>query len=135
MKPRSFAFSALGVLALLTASASFAQTKWDLPSAYPASNFHTENLVQFANDVDKATAGKLKITVHAGASLFKAPEIKRAVQANQAQAGEILLANFQNEWQIFGADGLPFLADSYDEAAKLWKFQKPLLEKSSVSKA
>ena len=120
---------ALIAAAYALCTTAFSQTKWDLPSAYPASNFHTENLVQFANDVDKATAGKLKITVHAGASLFKAPEIKRAVQANQAQAGEILLANFQNEWQIFGADGLPFLADSYDEAAKLWKFQKPLLEK------
>ena len=106
-----------------------AQTKWDLPAAYAASNFHTENLVQFAGDVDKATAGKLKITVHANASLFKAPEIKRAVQGGQAQIGEILLANFQNEWQIFGADGLPFLADSYDESAKLYKAQKPALEK------
>ncbi len=106
-----------------------AQTKWDLPAAYPASNFHTENLVQFAGDVDKATGGKLKITVHANASLFKAPEIKRAVQGGQAQIGEILLANFQNEWQIFGADGLPFLADSYDESAKLYKAQKPALEK------
>ena len=47
----------------------------------------------FADDVDKATAGKLKITVHAGASLFKAPEIKRAVQGGQAQIGEILLSN------------------------------------------
>jgi TRAP-type C4-dicarboxylate transport system substrate-binding protein len=120
---------ALIATAFTLGTSAFAQTKWDLPSAYPATNFHTENLVQFASDVDKATAGKLKITVHPGASLFKAPEIKRAVQANQAQAGEILLANFQNEWQIFGADGLPFLADSYDEAAKLWKVQKPLLEK------
>ncbi len=106
-----------------------AQTKWDLPAAYPASNFHSENLVQFASDVDKATAGKLKITVHANASLFKAPEIKRAVQGGQAQIGEILLVNFQNEWQLYGADGLPFLADSYDQAGKLWKVQKPLLDK------
>ena len=106
-----------------------AQTKWDLPAAYPASNFHTENLVQFANDVDKATGGKLKITVHANASLFKAPEIKRAVQGGQAQIGEILMVNYQNEWQVFGADGLPFLADSYDESVKLWKVQRPLLEK------
>ncbi len=57
-----------------------AQTKWDLPAGYAASNFHTENLVQFAADMDKASAGKLKITVHANASLFKATEIKRAVQ-------------------------------------------------------
>ena len=121
---------------LLIATAAFglvgtaaAQTKWDLPAAYPANNFHTENLTQFAADVDKATGGKLKITVHANASLFKAPEIKRAVQGGQAQIGEILLVNYQNEWQIFGADGLPFLADSYAEAMKLYKAQKPILEK------
>jgi len=116
---------ALGLAAL----AAHAQTKWDLPAAYPATNFHTENLVQFAADIDKASGGKLKITVHAGASLFKAPEIKRAVQGGQAQIGEVLLVNFQNEWQLFGADGIPFLADSYDGAVKLWQAQKPLLEK------
>jgi TRAP-type C4-dicarboxylate transport system substrate-binding protein len=106
-----------------------AQTKWDLPAAYAASNFHSQNLNQFAADVDKATGGKLKITVHANASLFKAPEIKRAVQSGQAQIGEILMANFQNEWPIWGADGLPFLADSYDESVRLWRAQKPLLDK------
>jgi TRAP-type C4-dicarboxylate transport system substrate-binding protein len=106
-----------------------AQVKWDLPAAYPATNFHTGNLQQFADDVDKATGGKLKITVHANASLFKAPEIKRAVQGGQAQIGEILMVNFQNEWQVYGADGIPFLADSYDEAMKLWKVQKPLVDK------
>ncbi len=115
--------------ALLAAGAVQAQVKWDLPAAYPAGNFHSVNLMEFASDVDKASGGKLKITVHPGASLFKAPEIKRAVQGGQAQAGEVLLVNFQNEWQIFGADGLPFLADSWDKAAKLWKVQKPMLEK------
>lgn len=125
---RFAAFS--GTLAALTLGAgAAAQTKWDLPAAYPANNFHTENLNQFATDVDKATGGKLKITVHANASLFKAPEIKRAVQGGQAQMGEILMANFQNEWQIFGIDGLPFLADSYDASAKLYKAQKPALDK------
>ena len=113
----------------LGASAATAQTKWDLPAAYPATNFHTENLNQFAADVDKASGGKLKITVHPNASLFKAPEIKRAVQGGQAQIGEVLLVNFQNEWQLFGADGIPFLADSYESAEKLWRAQKPLLDK------
>ncbi len=36
-----------------------AQTKWDLPAGYPAGNPHTQNLTQFAADVDKATGGKL----------------------------------------------------------------------------
>lgn len=115
--------------ALVVGTAAQAQTKWDLPAAYPATNFHSINLATFASDVAKATDGKLTITVHPGASLFKAPEIKRAVQGGQAQAGEILLANFQNEWQMFGADGLPFLATSYAESKKLYNAQKPMLEK------
>ena len=120
---------ALTTATLALSSAAMAQTKWDLPAGYPASNFHTENLQQFANDVEKASGGKLKITVHANASLFKAPEIKRAVQGGQAQIGEILLSNFSNEWPIFGADGIPFLADSYDAGMKLYKAQKPLMER------
>ncbi|AEG92435.1 TRAP transporter substrate-binding protein [Ramlibacter tataouinensis] len=120
---------ALAAAALSLAPHAFAQTKWDLPAAYPTSNFHTQNLTQFAEDVDKASGGKLKITVHANASLFKAPEIKRAIQGGQAPIGEILLANYQNEWQIFGADGVPFLADSYEAAMKLYQAQKPLLDK------
>ena len=51
------------------------------------------------------------------------------MQGGQAQIGEVLISNFSNEWHLFGADALPFLADSYDEAVKLWKVQKPLFEK------
>jgi TRAP-type C4-dicarboxylate transport system substrate-binding protein len=120
---------ALLLAAITCSSAPFAQTKWDLPAAYPASNFHTENITQFAKDVETATGGKLKITVHANASLFKAPEIKRAVQGGQAQIGEILLVNFENENPIFGADGIPFLASSYADSKKLYAAQKPVLDK------
>lgn len=120
---------ALTTLALALGTTAFAQTKWDLPAAYPANNFHTENLTQFAADVDKATGGKLKITVHSNASLFKANEIKRAVQGGQAQIGEVLLVNFENENPIYGADGLPFLASSYADARKLATSQKPVLDK------
>jgi TRAP-type C4-dicarboxylate transport system substrate-binding protein len=72
--------------------------------------------------------------VHANASLFKAPEIKRAVQGGQAQAGEILLANFQNEWPL-GADGLPFLATSYAESKKLYQARSRCWRRSWPSRA
>ncbi|MDI9334569.1 MAG: TRAP transporter substrate-binding protein [Cytophagales bacterium] len=117
-------------LTLLISSFSFAQTKWDLPAAYAAGNFHTENLVQFAKDVDAASAGKLKIQVHANASLFKANEIKRAVQGGQAQIGEVLLANFSNESPLYALDGVPFLAASYDDAKKLYAASKAAMDKA-----
>ena len=116
------------LLGLLVAVNAGAQTKWDMPTAYPASNFHTENIAQFAADVDKATGGKLKITIHANASLFKAPEIKRAVQTDQAQIGEILISAYSNEDPVFGTDSIPFLATSYADAAKLWNASRKALQ-------
>lgn len=111
----------------------YAQTQWDLPSAYPESNFHTQILNKFVQQVESASKGDFKITLHSNASLFKAPEIKRAVQSNQVQIGEIILTNFANEDPIFELDGLPFLASGYEAAWKLYQAQKPFLEKKLES--
>jgi TRAP-type C4-dicarboxylate transport system substrate-binding protein len=119
--------------ALLMAAPAMAQTKWNLPAAYPPDNFHTENLNAFAKDVADATGGKLQITVHGNASLFKAPEIKRAVQTGQAQAGEVLMSLHENEDPVYGLDVVPFLATSFDQAKKLWDVQKPAVEKKLAS--
>jgi TRAP-type C4-dicarboxylate transport system substrate-binding protein len=117
------------VLALGWAVDARAQTKWNLPTAYPANNPHTENLAAFAKEVEQATGGKLQITLHPAASLFKAPEIKRAVQTAQAQVGEVLISNHENEDPLFGIDVIPFLAASYGEAKKLWEASRPAIEK------
>ena len=117
---------AAGTLAAHPASA---QTKWNLPAAYPADNPHSENLALFAKDVAAATGGKLEITVHPGASLFKAPDIKRAVQTGQAQIGEVLISLHENEDPIYGVDVIPFLATSYPESKNLWLASKPVIEK------
>ena len=66
--------------------------------------------------------------MHPNASLFKAPEIKRAVQGGQAQVGEILLVNFENEDPLYGIDGIPFLATSYGESLKLYKASRKALD-------
>src|SRR3954465_1692771 len=126
-----FALALPGALALAAPAA--AQTKWNLPGAYPQDNPHTENLSLFAKDVAEATGGKLQITVHPGASLFKAPDIKRAVQTGQTQMGEVLISNHENEDPIFGLDVAPFLATSYYQAKKLWDAQRPAIEKKLES--
>ena len=43
---------ATATTAALATSGAHAQAKWDLPTAYPASNFHTENLASFVADVE-----------------------------------------------------------------------------------
>jgi TRAP-type C4-dicarboxylate transport system substrate-binding protein len=120
---------AFGVSAVAFAMPALAQTKWNLPNAYPSDNPHTENLVLFAKDVEAATSGKLQITVHANAALFKAPEIKRAVASGQAQMGEILMSIHENEDPVFGIDVVPFLATSFADSRKLYTASKAAIEK------
>jgi TRAP-type C4-dicarboxylate transport system substrate-binding protein len=126
---RPGALAAGALIALAMALPAQAQTKWNLPTAYPADNPHAENLAAFAKDVEQATGGKLSITLHPAASLFKAPEIKRAVQTGQAQMGEVLISNHENEDALFGVDVIPFLVTSYPEAKKLWDATRPAIEK------
>ena len=126
---KSAALAATASFALM-ASPAFAQVKWNLPAAYANTNYHTENLVEFAKDVERLTGGKLSITVHGNASLFKAPEIKRAVATGQAQMGEVLISIHENENPLFGIDVAPFLATSFSDAKKLWDASRPAIAKA-----
>ncbi|MGE0312122.1 MAG: TRAP transporter substrate-binding protein [Lautropia sp.] len=121
----------LAVLACAAAlaAAPAAAEDWNMPTGYAPGNFHTVNNTAFAAAVTKAAGGKLTIKVHPGASLYKMPEIKRAVQQGQVPIGETLMVTLVNENPLYAIDGLPFLADSYDAARKLWKIQRPYVEK------
>jgi len=101
---------------------------WDMPTPYPESNFHTQNIIAFAKEVADATGGKLNIKVHSAGSLFKHAQIKNAVRGGQVPIGEFLLARLANENPVFQADAIPFLANSYPAAEKLWKASRAKVE-------
>jgi TRAP-type transport system periplasmic protein len=108
----------------LLATGAMAQTAWNMPTGYSDGTFQTVNVREFVADVEKSTAGKLKITVHSNASLVKMPEMKRAVQSGQAQIGEILISVLANEDAMYGFESVPGLAPSYPGARKLHNLAK-----------
>lgn len=114
---------------LACAGLTQAQTKWDLPTGYSANTFQTQNVEQFAREVEQLSGGKLKITLHPGGSLFKQPEIKRALQSGLAPAGEFIISGLSNENPLFGVDSIPFLATSYADAKRLYAAAKPVQAK------
>jgi TRAP-type C4-dicarboxylate transport system substrate-binding protein len=120
------------VFALLSASA-YGQ-KWDMPTPYSDGEFHTVNVTQFADDVKKATGGKLEIVVHSNGSLIKHPDMLRAVSTGQVNIVEFLLGQFGNEDPVFAADNIPFVATGYDNAYRFYQAQKPLLEKKLAAR-
>lgn len=118
-----------GLVTAAFATGAEAAERWDMPVAYPETNFHTENAKKFAACVKDASKGALELVVHSNGSLFKGNEIKRAVQTGQAPIGERLLSAHENENPLFGFDAVPFLASSYEASDKLWQAARPKLEK------
>ena len=117
-----------GAVAALAGLAMQVQAEtWDMPTPYPDATFHTVNVHEFAKDVSEATDGALEIKVHSAGSLFKHPEISKAVRSGQVPAGEFFLSLLANDNPVFGADSLPFLATSYDQARQLWDAQKDVI--------
>lgn len=114
--------------AIVTAPGAALAEEWILASPYPDSSYVTANTRTFADDVRKATGGKVDIKVHAGASLYKLPEIKRAVQTRQIAAGEVLLGSMTNEDPVYGIAMMPFLTKDIDDAKRLWAASRPFTE-------
>jgi len=102
--------------------------KWDMPTPFGDAVFHTVNINQFAKDVEIATKGVMTIRVHSGASLYKHPEIKRAVRSGQVSIGETLISLAGNEDPLYQMDVLPLLATSYEQAKVLWQVSRAEIE-------
>lgn len=111
----------------LSTGVAVAET-WDMPLAYPATNYHSETAAEFANDVTAATGSEIEVVTHPNGSLFKGDEIFRAVRTGQAPIGERLISALGNEHPLFEIDSIPFLATSFEDARKLYEASKPALE-------
>ena len=99
-------------------------TKLDLNAKYGATNFHTKGAENFAKLVDKYSNGTVKITVHAGSSLVKGNPLK-AVKDGTAPMTDMFIPFTSGGGKVFGISALPFVANSYDDAFKLYQLSKP----------
>ncbi len=104
-------------------------TNWKLATGYRAESFHTQNIAQFARDVADASAGKLTIEVFPNSTLAKLADISQTVRDGKAQAGETIMTSMVKDIPIAGADSVPFVVSSYSDAQRLWKLQRPGIEK------
>jgi len=130
---KSLATVLAGTAVSMTMVGTAMAEKWDMPMAYSATNFHSENGAKFAKCVTDGTKGDIEIVTHPSGSLFKGGEIKRAIQTGQVPIGERLLSGHQNENALFGFDSVPFLATSFDDSVKLFNAAKPEIDKVLAS--
>jgi TRAP-type transport system periplasmic protein len=121
-------------IGLSVAAPSRAEIKWDIATGYPDSSFHVKNLRDFAADVSSRTSGTLQITVHAGGSLIKAPDIRQAAIDGKLAMGEVFGPSLSGIHPVFGLDAIPFFSTSYASSRSLWNLSRPLAEKKLADK-
>ncbi len=120
---------AASLAGLCLAQAVPTATNWTLATGYRAESFHTQNIAQFAREVGAASGGQLTIEVFPNNTLAKLADISQAVRDGKAQAGETIMTSMVKDIPVAGADAVPFVVSSYSDAQRLWKLQRPGIEK------
>lgn len=102
---------------------------WKIATGYAPELFHTQNIDEFARAVRTATNGQLRLQLHANNTLVPLAQIPQAVRDSKSEVGEMIMTNLVKDIPIAGADAVPFVVGSYADARKLWRWQRPLIEK------
>lgn len=129
MSPSSAIWAFLAAAVFSSPVATAKDMRWDLPLAWPESNFHTRNAMTFAQEVEKVTKGSVKITIHANGSLgFKGPEMLTAVGQGLVPIADVHLGQQAGNAPILALDALPYIASDIDQLKILYKHWRPVVE-------
>jgi len=114
----------------LAASLLAGNIKMDLNAKYGANNFHTKGAEQFSSLVKEYSKGSIDIVVHSGSSLIKGNPLK-AVKDGTVAMTDMFIPFTSGGGKVFGISALPFMAQSYDDAYRLYQIAKPAYEKTA----
>ena len=101
-------------------------TDWTMASGYAKSNFHTQNIMKFIDEVKSTTS--VNINLNENDTLIKIDAIKTALQRGQIPIGEIRLGIYGNEDPMYILAGLPFISPDYSSAWLLKDVQMGYLQ-------
>ena len=118
---RMFLFVAVSIFSFNLPAAD-----WTMASGYPKSNFHTQNIIKFIDDVKSTTS--VNINLNPNDTLIKLDAIKTSLQRGQIPIGEIRLGIYGNEDPMYILAGLPFIAPDYSSAWLLKDVQMEYLQ-------
>jgi len=117
----------LGVSLSVAALAAEARETWDMPLAYPATNYHSQLAASFAEQVNAGTEA-IHIVTHPGGIMLKGSEIFGAVRRGLVPIGERLMSALGVEDPLLELDSVPFVARNFDQAYQLYLASRPAID-------
>ena len=116
-------------------AAAQAPTEWRFFSYFAPSEKAVQMNRAFAEDVAKATNGRLKITVFAGGELpYKAADVVKAIATDQIQMGDVAVGFASGDMPELNVLQLPFLCTSYAQFERALPVVKPIVEQTLQKK-
>jgi TRAP-type C4-dicarboxylate transport system substrate-binding protein len=109
---------------------ALAATEWVFVTGLPDTNFFVKNYMQFIEEVEAESNGELTFKYFGNQTLVKRDAIRRALQENQAQIGEVDFVPLSNEDPVFQLDSIPGVGSTYEDATALLEAQQPHVEKA-----
>jgi len=123
---RSVVLGVLGAAAVSGRGMAQSPAKWDMYSMVGVTHPITLRYKAFADEVKKATAGKLEIIVRpAGELPFRATEVVKVTGDNQVQLSEAYQGFISGAVPLASIASLPFLVRNGEELEKVW----PIIDK------
>lgn len=113
--------------------AAMAQTTWNANIAWPPKNHHSQAMIEFADQVKKATNGELEIIVNLGGALgYKGPELLKAVRDGLLPVSDMVISAVAGDAKIFQIVTLPFLCRDLEDAKRLTQIARPYFDKAAA---
>ena len=103
--------------------------EWRFFTYFPVNDKPAQANREFAEDVLKATDGRLNITVYAAGELpYRAPDVVKAVATNQIEMGDVAIGFAAGDVPELNVLSLPFLCTSYDQFDRALATVKPVAD-------
>lgn len=120
----------LSAFSLLPLQPAFAQTRWEMPTEYPATAIPGEGVATFARLVNERSGGRLTIEPSFNATKgIKSAGMLAAIQEGKIAAGDAFAGALGAATPLFGLSSLPFVATSIEDARRLTDLARPAYDK------
>ncbi len=103
---------------LVFAGAAQAQTTLRITLQLPIKSHLGQNLLQFEEEVEKASGGDIQIEIYPSAQLYKDKEVPQAVSSGAIEMGVASLTRFAGTIPAVDVFYVPFLLDSAEKVKK-----------------
>lgn len=134
MMHRRHSLAWLAGIGLGAAGPAQAGAAWRLATGYRADSLHGQNLRQFADELTQASGGTLRLELHPEGRLLPLAQMLPGLVDGKAEMGEAIMTGLVKDLPLAGADSVPFIVRSYDDARRLWRHQRPLIEAQLASR-